>query len=126
MDKKEFLESLDYYIFHLIIDRSEIFAHEMIANFHIDRESIEEGLKEYNVSSKKMLLLKNADQYFISIVKDVLIWWEKDGIFSLRERYKNEITKEMWYWWIDEIVKGEYPIKMIPDHLKKEVEQYYK
>jgi len=73
-----------------------------------------------------MLLLKNADQYFISIVKDVLIWWEKDGIFSLRERYKNEITKEMWYWWIDEIVKGEYPIKMIPDHLKKEVEQYYK
>jgi len=126
MDKKEFLENLEYYIEFLLFDRDEIFENDMISQYHIYREEIDKGLKVHRISDEKNVVLKEADNAYMRDIKKILPLWEQDGIYFLREKYKDVITKEMWYWWIDEIVKGEYPIEMIPDHLKKEVEQYYK
>ena len=126
MDKKEFLENLEYYIEFLLFDRSEIFESDMISNFHYFRERIDRGLIEHKLSHEKNVALKEADNAYVRDLKKIIPLWEQDGIYFIRNKYSDRITREMWYWWIDEIVKGEYPIEMIPDHLKKEVEQYYK
>ena len=126
MDKKEFLENLEYYIEFLLFDRDEIFGNDMISQFHIYREEIDKGLKIHKISSEKNVVLKEADNAYMRDVKKILPLWEQDGIYFLRKKYKDEITKEMWYWWIDEIVKGEYPMELIPKHLINEIEKFYK
>jgi len=126
MDKKEFIESLEYYIEFLLFDRAEIFETYMIANFHMDREEIEKGLEEFEITDKQKENLFKADLAYMKDIDKVLEWWLKDGIFSLRKKYISEIKKEQWYWWLDEIKDGEYPFELIPEHLKEVCERFYK
>ncbi len=125
MDKASFFETLEYYINFLLFDRDEIFELSMIANFHIDREEIDKGLNEFEISDMQKANLLKADIAYMKDIDEVLEWWYKDGIYSLREKYKNEIKKEQWYWWLDEIRDGSYQFEMIPEYLHDICKGFY-
>ena len=126
MEKKEFLEDLDYYIEYLLFDREDIFEPAMIDRFHCFRERIDLGLKEFKISKRKQALLRAADIMYIKDIDEILVWWYGEGVYSIREKYKEKISYDMWYWWLDEIASGKYPTEKLPEYLWVELLIYYK
>ncbi len=121
----DFIDLVEYYSDRLLNEMNELYETEVLSRYNDYRESIEIGLREYTLDEKQKTRLFEADKQLIIYIDKVLEWWKNDSIFSLRDMYIDEIKKEQWYWWFDEIKEGSYPFKMLPEHLKEICKKFY-
>ena len=119
--KVEFLNILETYIWLLTRNLDEIFEPEVVSRFPQKRELIDQGIEEFSIEDDYLKALQKADLILIQNIEEVLDWMQKEVTFEVREKYKDEIKKEQWYWWLDEIFEGKYPLKMIPEYLRDEI-----
>ena len=124
--KADFIDLVEYYSDRLLKEMDKLYEMEILSRYNDYRESIEIGLREYTLDEKQETRLYNADKQLIVNIDQVLFWWKNDNMFSLRDMYVDEIKKEQWYWWFDEIKTGSYPFEMIPEHLKEVCKEFYK
>jgi len=124
----DFIDLVEYYSDRLLNEMDELYETEVLSRYNDYRESIEIGLEKekYTLDEKQEAKLHEADKQLIIYIDKVLEWWKNDSVFSLRDMYINEIKKEQWYWWFDEIKDGSYPFEMLPEHLKDVCKNFYK
>ena len=126
--KEDFIDLVEYYSNRLINEMDELYETEVLSRYNDYRETIEKKMAEkgYRLNEQQEARLFEADRQLFIHIDEVLEWWKNDNIFSLRDMYIDEIRKEQWYWWFDEIKDGVYPFELLPEHLKGVCERFYK
>ncbi len=92
-------------------------------NVPFDLQKQRELIYEYGVEGDEAVIF--ADQYLIDALDDYLKNSPKWHSFKIEDDPNQPLEK--WWWHLNKIVKGEYPIEKLPEHLKDiYIERYYK
>jgi len=79
------------------------------------RDVLEDNIER--LSDEQRAVLEATDRVVIEHASEIAEWCEADGRW--RERARERISKERWWWWLDLIANGTYPVRLLPAHLRQ-------
>jgi len=90
-------------------------------NVPFDLQKQRELIYEYGVEDEEPVIF--ADQYLLDSLDDYIKNAPKWHGFKIEDDESQPIEK--WWWHLNKIVKGEYPIDKLPEHLREIYEEKY-
>lgn len=103
---------------------SGMLSDELISWGLFHRSAIYDKLPE--LSAEQEELVRGADVAMIEHAPEIAEWCEVDLRWAERERYRERwhITRDQWWWWLDEIAAGTYPLELLPGYLREAAAKY--
>lgn len=102
----------------------EVLSDQLVSWGLFHRDAIHDEL--HKLSPEQVEIVRGTDLAMIEHAPEIAEWCDIDGRWGEREDCAAEwnITHDKWWWWLDEIAAGTYPLELLPDYLREAAVEY--
>lgn len=125
MDETSISQKVETYSFDVYPDWDPIVLDQENISWNLyHRGAIHEQLSE--LTPEQVGLVCGADLAMIEHAPEIAEWCDIDGRWWERVEHASDwnITYDLWWWWLDEIALGVYPLELLPDYLRDTAARY--